>query len=276
MAAEPESDIAAAPAEASLEEIDRQLNNPLTSLWSLIFQNNLSLLEGDDLEDTEVGNTFFFQPALPVPVGDGLLWLARPVFPIVTSPVFSEDGGGDGSNESGTAHTTGFGDIQVFSVLGPATSVGSVWGVGGTFKFPTASADVLGSGKWQAGPAALYFYMGRPWTLGTLVQHWWSVGGDENRGDVNRTDIQYVARHSFPGAWSLGLGPTISIDWNADPGNRLTFPIGLGITKTVRLGGTPVKIRFEPQYSIIRPDDLGTSWNIRIQIAPVIASPFGG
>ncbi len=82
-------------------------------------------------------------------------------------------------------------------------------------------------------------------------------------------------RRSFAGAWSLGLGPTISIDWNADPGNRVTFPIGLGITKTVRLGGTPVKIRFEPQYSIIRPDNLGTSWNIRIQIAPVIASPFG-
>ena len=55
----------------------------------------------------------------------------------------------------------------------------------------------------------------------------------------------------------------------------MTFPIGLGITKTVRLGGIPVKIRFEPQYSIIRPDDLGTSWNTRIQIAPVIASPFG-
>jgi len=36
----------------------------------------------------------------------------------------------------------------------------------------------------------------------------------------------------------------------------------------------PVKLRFEPQYSIIRPDDFGTAWNFRLQITPVIPSPF--
>jgi hypothetical protein len=36
----------------------------------------------------------------------------------------------------------------------------------------------------------------------------------------------------------------------------------------------PVKFRLEPQYSIIRPDDYGTEWNIRLQITPVIPNPF--
>ena len=49
---------------------------------------------------------------------------------------------------------------------------------------------------------------------------------------------------------------------------------GLGFTKTIAIGSTPVKLRIEPQYSIIRPNDYGNVWNIRIQIAPVIKSPF--
>jgi hypothetical protein len=54
---------------------------------------------------------------------------------------------------------------------------------------------------------------------------------------------------------SIGMGPTVVVDWEADSGNKLTLPIGLGITKTVRWGKVPVKLRFEPQYSIIRPDE---------------------
>jgi hypothetical protein len=36
----------------------------------------------------------------------------------------------------------------------------------------------------------------------------------------------------------------------------------------------PVKLRIEPQYSLIKPDDVGTTWNFRVQITPVISSPF--
>jgi hypothetical protein len=42
----------------------------------------------------------------------------------------------------------------------------------------------------------------------------------------------------------------------------------------VRWWGRPVKLRFEPQYSVIRPDDVGAEWNFRIQITPVIPNPF--
>ena len=265
----PESELEELLEEQDLEEIGRRLENPLTSLWSLTFQENLSLLKGDLLEGTEVANTFFFQPALPIPVGRDKVFIARPVFPIVTSPVLDGQGGV-------SSHTTGFGDIQLFTVLGPARTDGVVWGAGATFKFPTATDSELGSGKYQAGPALLFFYLGKKWTLGTLAQHWWSYAGDDDRADISRTDIQYVMRRRIPGAWSIGMGPTISIDWEADGGNRLTFPIGLGITKTVRWGKTPIKLRLEPQYSLIRPDDIGTAWNIRIQVTPVIASPFGG
>jgi hypothetical protein len=253
----------------SLEEINRQLENPLSRLWSLVFQENLTLLKGDRVENTEVANVFFFQPFLPVPIGRGKMLAARPVFPIVTNPVFSSEG-----QQRSSGHVAGFGDMQVMSLLGPDKSDGNMVGAGATFKFPTATDDVLGEGKYQAGPAVMFFYLGKPWTVGTLVQHWWSFAGDETRSETSQTDIQYVIRRQIPGAMSIGMGPTISIDWKAGDGNRVTFPIGIGITKTVRWGSVPIKVRFEPQYSVVRPDDIGSTWNFRFQIAPVVPNPF--
>ncbi len=60
----------------------------------------------------------------------------------------------------------------------------------------------------------------------------------------------------------------------ADGGERLTFPVGLGVTKTVHLGKMPVKLRAEVHYSIIRPELYGEAWNFRFQVVPVIKSPF--
>jgi hypothetical protein len=56
--------------------------------------------------------------------------------------------------------------------------------------------------------------------------------------------------------------------------DRLTVPIGLGVTKTVRFGQVPVKLRAEVHYSVVRPESYGEQWNIRFQITPVIKSPF--
>ena len=94
----------------SLEEIDQQLNNPLTSLWSLTLQENLSLKSGDRYPGTKTANTLFFQPALPVPLGKDMVFTFRPVFPLVTAPV------PDASSASGTGGSdTGFGDIQLMT-----------------------------------------------------------------------------------------------------------------------------------------------------------------
>jgi len=257
-------------ATADLAEIDRRLNNPLTSIWSLTVQNNSSAFEGDAIDGTEYSNNFFFQPFMPFEVGaekQAMLTL-RPVFPLVTQPVFDEPD----ARES-YQHVTGLGDIQLLVMAGPNDGKGLVWGAGATFKFPTASEDELGRGKYQAGPAGMLFYMGKPWTLGLLAQHWSSFAGEDDRDSVSQTDIQYVIRRSIPGAMSIGMGPTISIDWEADSDNRLTVPVGLGITKTTRWGNTPFKLRAEVHYSVVSPDNFGSTWNLRLQVTPVIASP---
>jgi len=255
----------------SLEEISRQLENPLTDMWSLNFENSALWTKGDAMEHTEFANTMFFQPGLPIPVGKDkdMVFIARPVFPLVTNPVLdaTEPDGVDG-------HKTGFGDIQLMTLLGPNRKSGIVWGAGGTFKFPTASDDVLGQDKYQAGPALMLFRMQKPLTIGFLAQHWWSYAGDDDRPDTSQTDFKYIARYSLPRAWSIGFGPTISIDWKADNDDKWTVPVGLGVTKMVRFGKMPFKFIAELNYSVVRPDTYGTEWKFLFRVAPVIRSPF--
>jgi len=212
-----------------------------------------------------------FQPFMPFELGEEkkTMMTLRPVFPLVTQPTFSA---GDPRNSSG--HKTGLGDIQLLTLFGPNKGQGFVWGAGGTFVFPTATDEVLGQDKWQAGPSLMLFYMGKPWVGGILAQHWESYAGNDDRNDVSKTELQYVLRRSLANATSIGFGPSITYDREADSDNALTFPIGLGITKTTRWGNQPFKLRAEIQYSIIKPDDYGTEWNFRLQITPVINSPM--
>ncbi len=87
-----------------LAKINRELDNPLAKYWSLVFQENYSINQGSLVEGNITSNTFFFQPALPIPFGRNKVFTARPVFPVVTQPNFSED-------VMGGKKVTGFGDI---------------------------------------------------------------------------------------------------------------------------------------------------------------------
>jgi hypothetical protein len=90
--------------ETSLSELNAQLDNPLSRFWSMIFQENINFNTGDLIEGTAVSNVFNFQPSLPVPVGKAKMLLVRPVFPLITSPTFDQNGEQRGAE-------TGFGDM---------------------------------------------------------------------------------------------------------------------------------------------------------------------
>jgi len=251
-----------------LDELNSKLENPLSKVWSLVFQDNVNLNKGDGVEGTHTGNTFFFQPFLPVPV-KGAVLSVRPVFPIVTTQIL------DSTSPTGvSSRTTGFGDIQVLSLIGPDRADGVVWGVGSTFRFPTASSSATGAGKHQVGPAGLLFYSGKKWVAGIVAQQWWSVAGDETRAGTSSSEFQYIIRRRVPGAMSLGVGPPVTVNWKAPDGEKLTFPAGFGVVKMVRAGKMPVKLKAEVHYNVVRPSYFATAWTFRFQVTPVIRSPF--
>jgi len=256
----------------SLSDISRELDSPVPNLWALVFQNNLTLENGDAASGTHVANALLFQPLMPFPFGERQEWVLalRPVFPLVTELIL------DPAAEDGiSGHETCLGDIQLLALVGPNRHEGWLWGLGPTFRFPTAASDILGEGKFQVGPAATLVYSSKPWIFGVLVQNWWSYAGDPGRRSTARTDLQYVIRYEFAETWAIGMNPTIKFEWRVpNVSDRVTVPVGLGLTKTFRVGKMPVRVSVEIQYSVVKPDSFGPEWNFRIQFVPIIPGLF--
>jgi hypothetical protein len=136
--------------EESLKEVARQINNPISTLWQLTFSNQIIGLDGGGMDAVELAYTGTLGPTMPVNLSKfGLgrfVWaedfnvITRLTVPFVeTIPLPPGSGSGD--------RKSGFGDIQLGSVLAPDKPYGFVWGLGPTFIFPSASDDALGQGK---------------------------------------------------------------------------------------------------------------------------------
>ena len=139
--------------------------------------------------------------------------------------------------------------------------------------FDTAQDDILGTGKWTAGPSALGVYMGKTFKGGALVQQYWDYAGDGDRSDVNLTNIQYFLYYSVTDVFSIGAMPNIIANWEQDSDNTWTVPIGIGISKTFQFGKVPVRFGLEYHHTIIEPDDIpGGDWSVRFYAIPAAPS----
>lgn len=280
---------------ATLERIATMTSNPLGAAWMLWLQNDTAELRGDLVPGGQTLNTTRFQPVMSFPfdVGDDAWnFIVRPVLQYQSVPLDKRVGellgyapgsivaDPDLAQIAATAwddRTNGLGDTALLTMVGPARDDGLIWGVGASQIFPTAAEDVLGQGKWQAGPAVLVAKLApRPggWNMGTLVQHWWSYAGDSDRASTSHSDIQYFFNYRLTGTSLVGMSPNIRMDWKADSDDKLTLPIGLGYSNVYMLGKLPVRVAIEAQYSVIAPDNVGSRWNFRLLFIPVIPNPF--
>jgi hypothetical protein len=280
----------------SQEQIAKLLDNPVANFVSIPFQYDYVTVEGSPVTGTKTVQRLQVTPTFPLSLGSNWSLINRVVFPIQSVP-FNKGFGGcigmapseilscpslPGALQDPFDRTTGFGDVVYAGLVAPSksTKIQStggvfVWGVGATSMFPTASEKVVGTGKYSLGPTGVVAYLGKEWTVGVFPQHWWSVAGDGNRGDVNLTNIQYFIFYAPPGwdrnaAWKIGMSPNISIDSTAR-GSKVTLPIGLGAGRMVALGPLPLNIHGEVDYSVLHPDDKpGSRWDVRLYITAVI------
>jgi len=261
----------------SSEEMAKKSANPMSDVWMLLTQNDSSYLKGDATGGGgSWSNSFKLQPVMPVPImgGDWNL-IVRPVFSYVSSPF----------NDSATnplSRTDGLADTVLLTLLGPNTTDGLVWGVGLSQIFPTATDDILGQGKWQAGPAFVVASLGtesggmgiKNWNIGMLAQQWWSYGGDNDRAETSQMDIQYFINWRINETALIGMTPNININWRADSGNQIAVPIGLGYIDVIKIGKLPIRVGIEAQYYVVQRDMDGPDWNFRLIFSPIIKNPF--
>jgi hypothetical protein len=272
----------------SMEQLSKEIANPLAQIWNLSFQYNYTTIKGDLVDGSEHLQTTLFQPVLPVPLGDEYTFFARPVITFIEGP--SEIGITGGTPAQpighGTERSAEWGDIILPVGIGIAKQLGWSWGAGLTFIFPTSNNDLLGSHQYQAGPTLLALWANEDWMIGGHLQHWWGFADDgaddsdpiikaAHDRDLNHSNLQYFIIKHLPDAWQLRASPNISVDWEASSGNRLSLPIAFGVGKMFKIGPMPVMLMAEYQYFVVSPDAIGADNTIMIQANFIIKNPFG-
>jgi hypothetical protein len=249
----------------SLTEVNKELSNPISSIWSLTFQQNTYWLTMPTPHKNRNQVNLQFQPVLPVALTKNWNLITRPVLQVLNSTPYI--------NNSGNLHrVTGFGDTIFVTMLSPTDRLVGNWllAAGPTFIFPTASSSRLGQDKWQLGPAGVFGYLGEKFLVGIFPQQWWSTGGP-GKNTISQLNLQYFASYFFGKGWSVSSSPNMLVNWYANKGqNMLTFPVGLGLSKVQRLGILPVRFAVQGQYMPVHPSAFGQKWNIQAIIAPVI------
>jgi hypothetical protein len=250
--------------EPSASELNRQLTNPVSSLWSISNQfNNFELNNG------HWNNNWNFQPVLPVSLTKDWNLITRPVMPFYNI-VPHETAPGN------FERAAGLGDLALVELLSPAHSGNWILGAGPTFIFPTATSEFTGQGKWQMGPSVVVGYLTKEFFIGVFPQQWWSIGGQHGRLDTNQMNLQPIATVFFGEGRSLGYSGNILADWNAPSEDVWTVPVGLGLAKVMKLGRLPVKVQLAVQYMPVHPRISGQEWNVQVQITPVMPKLIKG
>jgi len=260
------------PEKKSLTEFNKELTNPVSSLWSITFQQNNFLVSPGPGDGLRYSGNLLFQPVLPVSITDDWNLITRPVVPLfVTQPHPSP---GDPAH---VASTTGFGDITLLQLLSPSPRLAGDWllGAGPSWIFPSATSDFTGQGKWQVGPAAIVGRLSEKWILAALVQDWISYGGS-GASRTNSMNLQPVAAYFLPEGWSIGYSGNVLANWEAKGRNVWTVPLGLSVSKVVKLGPLPVRFALGGQYMVVQPEDYGQRWNVQVTVAPVMPKLIRG
>jgi hypothetical protein len=250
--------------EPDSSELNRELTNPVSSLWSISNQfNNFELNNG------QWNNNWNFQPVMPVSLTKDWNLITRPVMPFYNI-VPHETSPGE------FARDTGLGDLALVELLSPAHSGNWILGAGPTAIFLTATSVFTGQGKWQLGPTVVVGYLTKQYFIGVFPQQWWSIGGEHFRSDTNQMNLQPIASLFFGEGWSVGYSGNILADWTAPSEDVWTVPVGLALSKVVKFGRLPVKLQLAVQYMPVHPRISGQEWNVQVSITPVLPKLIKG
>ena len=78
---------------------------------------------------------------------------------------------------------------------------------------PTGTDELLGAGKWGAGPTGVLVWQGSGWSIGILANHIWSFAGDVDRPNFDQTYLQPFVAYTTPKAWTFTLQSESTYDW---------------------------------------------------------------
>ena len=237
----------ALPQAASSEDLSKQLNNPVSNLISVPFQENIDFSVGPDEGTRSVLNV---QPVVPFAISEKWSLIVRTIMPITYQDDVIPD-----------SDQFGLGDVTQSFFFSPKPGPGGiVWAVGPVFVYPTSTSRFLGGDKWGAGPTALVLKQTGGDTVGILANHVWSVAGDGDRADISTTFLQPFFSHTTKAHTTFGINAESTYDWK---GKHWTVPVNLTVTQLTHMGKQPVSVGGGVRYYASAPRD-GPNWGVRL------------
>ncbi|QVW26217.1 hypothetical protein KJF94_12020 [Pseudomonas hormoni] len=220
-------------ADADNADTANKSNNPLNLAPGMNLQDYYTPKYYDSNIHT---NDLLVRGTLPIAPNDfiGVPQLLRATAPISTRP---DPHGG---------YSTGEGDLNLFDIFLLKTE-GVQLGIGPQITAPYADKDELGTGKWQAGLAAIAIDSSPRGLLGALVQYQSSFAGDSDRPHVESATLQPFVIHNLERGWYLRSTAT----WTFDLKNDTHYiPLGLGGGKVWKSDSNILNAFIEPQWTV--------------------------
>lgn len=240
------------PAGGETEDLAKAAQNPVASLISVPLQNNTGFGVGPFDRNQNVLNV---QPVIPVRISENWNLINRIITPIIFQPNVNQN----------TQGTFGLGDINPTFFFSPAKPSKLIWGVGPTFVIPTATANVLGQGKFSMGPGVVLLTTPGHWVIGMLINNIWSVAGSGSRPDVNQMLLQWFVNYNMKKGWYITTSPIVTADWEQTNGSRWVVPFGGGVGRIMRLGFQPANITVQFYGNAVHPPG-ASPWGMRMQL----------
>jgi hypothetical protein len=236
------------PAASDAAEVARKLANPIASLISLPFQNNLDVGIG---ENHGSRNTLNIQPVIPLGLSPKLNLIARIILPVISQQnVSARD-----AKESGLA------DAIVSAFFSPAMPKnGLIWGAGPCFLVPTATNDLLATKTFGAGPTAVILKQTNGWTIGALINQIWSVAVSEDRPDVNQMFLQPFVGFNWKSGAGFVINSEMTKNWEGDTFTAFINPTFNGITK---FGKQIVQLQVGPRVQVAAAEGNKADFGVR-------------
>jgi hypothetical protein len=235
------------------EDLLKAIQNPVADLISVPIQNITNFRIG---QHNRTDNAVSFQPVIPVKLSEDWLLVTRTILPIAWQPYPDHESGGQ----------FGLGDMNPTFFLAPKTPSSVIWGVGPALVIPTATGNILGSGKLSLGPSAVVLAQPGKWTFGALVSNVWSIAGLNSRPTVNKMSLQYFICYNLKDDWYLNSSPILAADWRAKGGDQWLVPFGGGVGKLVTIGSMPVDFSASVYGNVVKPTG-APSWQLNLQVS---------
>jgi hypothetical protein len=232
--------------------------NPIANRVQFQLQNQYNW---DNHKSSGYGNQFLIQPVAPfkMPFEKVPLLITRTTLPYVSTPNLG----------SPTHRKHGFGDTTFLALAVPDFKIEKTTiGVGISSVIPTAGDnDATGNGKWQLGPAAVYFNQQmKSIQWGLLGWHRFTIGETSSGSDkknVTESSIQPVLIKHWDKGWYLGL-QDVTWDYNHKSG-KWTLPTGPRFGRVMKFGKQPVNL-FGAVYYNPNSDGPTSTWTAKINL----------